>query len=134
MTENEDDPWASLRASSKDVPEAGQFAYTDGPPPAAKASPWKWIKLWFVIDFIGWLRKQLPLASQTLDSTYYLGYTRKKKMTSYAVKKVIGKDAEPEQQRIPILVAGYRVGVPGFLCCVLIACFVIYLCRTIFGI
>lgn len=134
MADEQDDPWASLRKASGNAPEAGEFAYSDEPPPAAKATAWQWVKLWFKIDFLGWLLKQVPLADKTLDSTYYLGITRKEKTVSNAVKKVVGREVQPQQSRIPIIVANRRIGIPGFLLGLMLIVIIIYFIRLIFGI
>jgi hypothetical protein len=134
MADTEDDPWATLRAANKNAPEAGQFAYEDNPPPAAVVSPWQWIKLWLVVDVWGWFKKQLPLASKTLDSTYYLGYTRTEKGARNAVKKVVGREVQPQQSRIPIVIGGRRIGVYGTMLAALTVCVIIYFVRVVFGV
>lgn len=133
MAETEDDPWAKLREASSSAPEAGQFAYEDNPPPAARVSAWRWIWLWLVVDVLGWFKKQLPLASQTLDSTYYIGYMRTEKAARNAVKKVVGRNVQAQQRRVPIVIVGRRIGVYGAILAILVMFVIIYFARKFMG-
>lgn len=128
----EDDPWASLRRASN-TPDAGRFAYEDEPPKRAQASFWEWIKLWIRVEIGGWLKKQLPLADKSLDSSYYLGITRQKKVTKNVVRTVFGKEPEKEVVRTPIVILGRRIGAPGLIIASFALVLVIYLLRLIFN-
>lgn len=114
MSETDDDPWASLRNASQ-KPEAGRFAYNDDPPERAQSSTWGWFVFWMRTEVWEWVRKQFPLASKTLDSTYYLGITRQKKATSNVVSVVLGKPKKKEIVRTPVIILGRRIGLPGLI-------------------
>lgn len=114
MEKMEDDPWAALRDASRS-PDAGRFAYNDAPPERARVSAWEWIKFFAREGVRGWLRKQLPPANRTLDSSYYLGINRHKKVARNAVKKALGKEPEKSVVRTPVVIAGRRIGIPGLV-------------------
>jgi hypothetical protein len=133
MDEMDDDPWASLRRASS-TPDAGRFAYEDEPTKRAQASFWAWIKLWIKVEIGGWLKKQLPRADKSLDSSYYLGFTRQKKVTKNAVRAVLGKEPEKEISRIPIIILGRRIGTPGLILASFALVLVIHLIRLILNV
>ena len=112
--EETEDPWAELRNASKPS-EAGRFSYNDKPTERAQASAWDWIKLWLKEDVLGWFKKQLPPADETLDSSYYLGINRRKKVATNAVKVVLGKEPVNEIKRTPVVLLGRRIGIPGLI-------------------
>lgn len=114
MSETEEDPWASLRNASQ-KPEAGRFAYNDEPPERARSTAWGWFMFWVRTEVWAWVRKQFPLASKTLDSTYYLGITRQKKAASNVVSVVLGKQPQKEISRTPVIILGRRIGLPGLI-------------------
>lgn len=132
MEDNESDPWAELRKASQS-PEAGRFAYNDEAPEQSRASAWGWIKFWFRVEFLAWLRKQVPLAKKSLDSSYYLGINRRKKTTSNAIKMAFGKEPVPEGTRIPIVIFERRIGIPGLLLVTFLIIVLIAITRNIFG-
>jgi len=131
MNETEDDPWAALRDASR-KPEAGKFAYTDTPSERAQASVWAWLKLILRVDFVEWLKKQVPLAKESLDSSYYLGINRHKKVARNTVKVILGKEAEKTISRIPVIIFGRRVGNPGLILATFSAIVVLSVFRAIF--
>lgn len=132
MSDIEEDPWASLRDASR-KPEAGRFAYNDAPPERAQASVWEWIKFILRVDFMTWLKKQFPSAEKSLDSSYYLGINRRKKVARNTVKVIFGKEPEQELARTPIVMFGRRIGIPGLLLASFAVIVVLSIFRFIFN-
>lgn len=130
--EETEDPWAALRNASKPS-EAGRFSYNDQPTERAQATPWDWIKLWLKDDVLGWFKRQFPSADLTLDSSYYLGINRRKKVASNAVKVVLGKEPVNEIKRTPVVLLGRRIGIPGLVLASFAAVVVIAVIRSLFN-
>lgn len=95
---------------------------------------WEWIKLWIKVEIGGWLKKQLPPADKSLDSSYYLGFTRQKKTTRNAVRVMLGKESEKEVVRTPIIILGRRIGTPGIILASFTLVLVIYIVRLILNV
>lgn len=114
MAETEEDPWAQLRAASgENAAGAGPLAYSDEG--ARRVPAWRWFQLWLRDGIGGWLRRQLPDASTTLDSSYYLGITRRKGMVRDGMKAALGGAPARRATRIPVVVFGRRIGMPGLV-------------------